>query len=121
MRSLIAVLLIAAGCLASLAYAGEPVATPRFMHFTVYLDATTGEMKRAEHDAKPTSGEDCLKLLEGMGGRLVQNGLAQVHLCRQVDKDGNPVPEIKVNPETLAPLKPEEAPSDKPAPVQKST
>jgi hypothetical protein len=121
MRSFVLVLLIAAGCLASLAYAGEPVAAPQFMHFTVYLDATTGEMKRAEHDATPISGEACLKLLEGMGGRMVTDGLAQVHLCRQVDRNGNPVPEIKVNPETLAPLKPEQAPSDKPAPVQKST
>lgn len=121
MRQFLLVLLIAAGCLTSLAFAADPVAAPQFMHFTVYLDATTGEMRRAEHDAKPTSGEACLKLLEGMGGRMVKDGLAQVHLCRQVDEDGNPVPEIKVNPETLAPLSPGQAPSEKPSPVQKST
>lgn len=88
------------------AFAGPPPAH-EFVHFTVYISAETGDPVRYETE-KPESGASCLKKLEGMGGRPVQDGLAQVHFCRAVDAKGAPVPEIKVNPETMQPLKPDE-------------
>jgi hypothetical protein len=102
MRSFIVVLATAALCLfVDAVYAAAPV--HQFVHFTVYISATTGEQVRYETEA-PMAGEKCLKILEGMGGRQVKNGLAEVHFCRAVDAQGAPVPEIKVNPETLQPL-----------------
>lgn len=97
------VLAIAALCLMSLAIAGPPTAH-QFVHFTVYISAATGEVDHYTADDAPMSGEKCVKILEGMGGRQVENGLAQVHFCRAVDATGAPVPEIKINPDTMRPL-----------------
>ena len=96
------------------AFAGPPP-PHEFVHFTVYISAETGDPVRYETE-KPESGASCLKKLEGMGGRPVQDGLAQVHFCRAVDAKGAPVPEIKINPETMQPLKPDEMAPDQEAP-----
>lgn len=96
------VIAIAAVCLASLALAG-PVSVHQFIHFTAHISATTGEPAGYETEG-PMDGAKCLKILEGMGGRQVKNGLAEVHFCRAVDAQGAPVPEIKINPDTMQPL-----------------
>lgn len=101
-------LTIAALCLTSLAFAAPPA--HQFIHFTVYISASDGEIDHYATDA-PMSGEECLKILEGMGGRAVKNGVAEVHFCRAVDAQGAPVPEIKINPETMRPLDDDKAPT----------
>lgn len=112
MRSLIAVLATAVLCLiVDAVYAAPPA--HQFVHFTVYISATTGETVRYETEPA-MAGEKCLKILEGMGGRQVKNGLAEVHFCRAVDAQGVPMPEIKINPDTMQPLD-----DDSKAPVPK--
>jgi hypothetical protein len=84
------------------AFADAPKSA-QFIHFTVHISATNGEPAGYETEG-PMAGEKCLKILEGMGGRQVKNGLAEVHFCRAVDAQGAPVPEIKINPDTMRPL-----------------
>lgn len=115
MRDLIAVLVIALVCLCVDAVALAVPPARQYIHFTVYISATTGEIARYETE-KPETAADCLKKLEGMGGHPVKNGLAQVHFCRAVDAKGAPVPEIKINPETMQPLKPDDVAPKQEAP-----
>lgn len=93
---------IAIGVIAPRAYATD---VHQFVHFTVYINSANGDPDHYLTEG-PMAGAKCLKILEGMGGRQVKNGLAEVHFCRAVDAKGAPVPEIKINPETMQPLDP---------------
>lgn len=62
---------------------------------TLFISASTGELDH--YTAAPIGTlQACVERLQG--AHPVVDGLAEVRICRVVDKDGKAVPEIKVDP-----------------------
>lgn len=74
--------------------AAEP-ATPAWILITLYLDVTNGELRKVDQQPRLDLAS-CIKDLDKISP--VENGLAKFYICRRVDADGNPVPEVKVDP-----------------------
>lgn len=61
---------------------------------TLWLSAQTGDVVKVD----PPVPIDVAMCFEVGLPALVKDGLVPVHVCRQVDTDGKPIPEDKIDP-----------------------